>query len=136
MIDILDSSVIPTIEQLGEYVNNELWNSFCNYLITEYKIKPHLDYSKCSWQPGWNVKFKKSGKNLCTLYPQNGYFTVLVVIGNKEKEAFKILLPTLASSLQEIYHETKEGNGQRWLMIDLEDDDTRLQGVKKMIALK
>lgn len=136
MIDILDSRIEPTIKQLGEYVGNQLWHDFCNYLIAEYKIKPHLDYSKCSWQPGWNVKFKKAGKNLCTLYPQDGYFTVLIVIGNKEKEAVETLLSTFTSKLQEIYNETKEGNGQRWLMIDLEDDDNCYLGVKELIALK
>ncbi|WP_423245054.1 DUF3788 family protein [Heliorestis acidaminivorans] len=26
-----------------------------------------MTYSKCSAQPGWNVKYKKSGKSLCTL---------------------------------------------------------------------
>ncbi|KAB2952754.1 DUF3788 family protein [Heliorestis acidaminivorans] len=32
-----------------------------------YQAKPHITYSKCSAQPGWNVKYKKSGKSLCTL---------------------------------------------------------------------
>ena len=30
--------------------------------------------------------------------------------------------------IQKIYRETKEGNGQRWLMIDLEDEEKNLCG--------
>ena len=52
-------------------------------------MKPNLEFSKCSWEPGWNVKFKKSGKTLCTVYPRENYFTVIVVIGKKEKEKKK-----------------------------------------------
>jgi hypothetical protein len=45
-------------------------------------VKPKLSYSGCSmdggaWK-GWNVKYKKSGKVLCSLYPKQGYFLALV----------------------------------------------------------
>lgn len=41
---------------------------------------------------GCNVIFKKSGRRLCTIYPREVYFTVLVVIGSKVKEAVEIIL--------------------------------------------
>ena len=40
--------------------------------------------SACSWEQGWNVKFKKAGKTLCTLYPRELFFTVMVVVGKRE----------------------------------------------------
>lgn len=51
-----------------------------------------MDYSTCSFQPGWNVKYKKGGKSLCTLYPMDGYFIALVVVGPKEEEEVKICM--------------------------------------------
>jgi hypothetical protein len=27
---------------------------------------------------GWNIKYQKSGKSICTIYPQQGYFLALV----------------------------------------------------------
>nr|WP_305115698.1 DUF3788 family protein [uncultured Acetatifactor sp.] len=30
---------------------------------------------------------KKAGRTLCTIYPREGYFTVMVVIGTREKDA-------------------------------------------------
>ena len=55
------------------------------------------------------------------MYPKEGYFTVLVVVGQKEKEAVEAILPECTTELREIYKQTEMGNGQRWLMIDLED---------------
>lgn len=136
MFDILDGLQMPTLYDMSDYVRNPLWDKFCHYMINEYDIKPTFEYSKCSWARGWNVKFKKSGKTLCTLYPKEGFFTALVVIGKNEKERFEELLPTLTTDLQNLYYNTKEGMGQRWLMIDLEDEDKRLEDVKKMIAIR
>ena len=41
-----------------------------------------IAYSNCAmdnnvWR-GWNIKYQKSGKSLCTIYPQQGYFLALV----------------------------------------------------------
>ena len=46
------------------------------------------------------------------------------------------LLPHLDVALQEIIHETAEGNGQRWLMIDVEDEGALYQDIWKLIALR
>ena len=38
--------------------------------------------------------------------------------------------------LQEIIQETAEGNGQRWLMIDVEDEGSVYQDIWKLLALR
>jgi hypothetical protein len=62
-----------------------IWDELVLYIEETYKAKQHLDYSKCSAQPGWNVKYKKSSKSLCTLYPMPNYFIALIVVGTKEE---------------------------------------------------
>lgn len=108
----------------------------CDKVKETYQVKESLEYSSCSWEPGWNVKFKKSGKSLCTIYPRELFFTVLIVVGKKEKEAVETQLPQCSSRLQEIYSQTKEGNGQRWLMIDLEDEDALYEEVFWLMKLR
>ncbi len=44
------------------------------YILRRPKAIRQLEYSKCSLKPGWNVKYKKSGKALCALYPMEDYF--------------------------------------------------------------
>ena len=79
---------------------------------------------------------EKSQKTLCTIYPRENYFTVMVVIGKKEKDSFEQILPTLHNNIQNIYANTQEGNGQKWLMIDLEDDNKQYEDIKKIINIK
>ena len=58
----------------------------------------------------------------------------MIVIGKKEREAAKAILPECAAELQDIY--TREGNGQKWLMIDLEDQDQLYQDSLRLIKIR
>ena len=60
----------------------------------------------------------------------------MVVIGRKEKEKFETMLPSLSKDIQKIYEATKECNNQRWLMIDLEDNDKRYEDIKRIINIR
>ena len=121
MIDIRDRTACPTLEEIGEYVKNALFIQFCEDIKNRYKGKEKIEFSSCSWKFGWNVKWRKAGKNLCTIYPEKGYFSVLIVIGQKEKEAVEAVLEECTAELRELYYQTQMGNGQKWLMIDLEE---------------
>lgn len=135
-MDRKDMSISPSIEDIYSFVRNPLLKDFCLKMEQQYQAEPKMEFSRCSWEYGWNVKFKKSGKNLCTVYPRENYFTVLVVIGQAEKEEAEALLPELSAELQSIYGQCQEGNGQRWLMIDMEDDDRKYQDVWKLIQIR
>lgn len=114
----MTKEMAPTIEEISGFVRNQLFDDLCLQMECEYKAVCKIEFSSCSWAYGWNVKFKKSGKGLCTIYPKENYVTVLVVVGQKEKYQVESLLPEMSPMIQEIYHQTQEGNGQRWLMID------------------
>ena len=75
----------PTEAEIKDFVGTEtfaLFTDLDSHLRDDYKIKPKLAYSSCAmdkniWR-GWNIKYQKSGKSLCTIYPQQEYFLVLV----------------------------------------------------------
>ena len=136
MIDPRDKDTRPTLEELAEYVGNPLFPRFCREIKDTYQCRETIEYSRCGLEPGWNVKFKKSGKALCTLYLREGFFTAMVVVGRKEKAAVEALLPSCAPALRELYRETREGNGQRWLMIDLEDEGPLYRDALRLIQLR
>ena len=131
-----DSSHIPTIEEFSTAIHNRLFEKFLRDMAAGYACEPTMEFSKCSWEYGWNMKFKKSGKTLCTLYAREQYFTLMIVMGRKEQPLLENLLPQLCEELQRTIHETAEGNGQRWLMIDLEDDDSLYRDVWKLFGLR
>ena len=136
MIDIKDMGYSPSIAEIGDSIGLPLFEVFCRYMDEEYQAVRKIEYSKDVWARGWNVKFRKAGKSLCVVYPKNKYFTVLVVVSNKEKERVENMLPYLSGELQELYRNTKEGNGQRWPMIDLYSDDEVYQDVLQLIRIR
>ena len=125
----------PTLDTLSAYVNNTLWEQLHDYVGSTYHSKPVLEYSKCSMQPGWNVKYKKAGRTLCTLYPMEGNFITLIVISQNEQAEIELALPFFTPYLQALYHETKTGMGQKWLMIHVTDEAV-LEDVKQCIAIR
>lgn len=70
------------------------------------------------------------------VYPKDKCFTVLVVVGNKEKECVENLLSHLSKEVQALYRSTKEGNSQRWLMIDVRSDGCVYRDVLRLIHIR
>lgn len=125
----------PSLATISAYVKSPLFERLCIHVEAEYQSKPVLEYSKCSMQYGWNVKYKKAGRTLCTLYPMEGYFIALIVIGEREQTETELRLPFFTEYLQQMYHETKTGMGQKWLMINVTDDAV-LEDVMQCIAIR
>lgn len=125
----------PSFEQVADYINCSLWSEMNHRLQTIYQTEPVIEYSRCSMQRGWNIKYKKSGKSLCTLYPMSGYFIALVVIGDKEMQEAEFLIPLCSSSVQDVFKNTKTGHGQKWLMIEVRDTEI-IDDILALISLR
>lgn len=135
-MDLKDITHQPTIEEIESYISNDIFNQFLAHMNEEYKSLYKIEYSKDVNFKGWNVKLRKAGKGLCVIYPKQGYFTVLVVIGAKEQNKFDDLYPIFSQELKDIYNNTKEGNSQRWLMIDIEQKDNLYDDILKLIKIR
>ena len=60
----------------------------------------------------------------------------MIVVGVKQKTQVEAILPECTVELQKIYKQTQEGNGQRWLMIDLEDKDGLYNDLLRLIQIR
>ena len=136
MIDLKDRNYCPTLYEIGEYIGNIIFNRLCMEIETKFSGKTKIEFSSCSYERGWNIKFKKSAKTLCTIYPRESYFTVMIVVGRKEKDIVESMLSSCSVELQEIYNQIKEGNGQKWLMIDLEDSENMYHDILRLIEIR
>ncbi len=115
----------PSLEEVAAFVKNGLWARARDEIETSFKVTPRMEYSGCSGQKGWNIKYKKSGRSLCTLYPMDGYFISLVVIGRREEEhAMPQILPLLGEETQTLYGRTPFSLGGRWLMMTVKDEQS------------
>lgn len=136
MIDKLDRAYQPELPEISEFISNPLYDELYRLLTEEYKALIKIDYSRDKVLLGWNVKFRKAGRALCTVYPFPGCFKVLIVVGQKEVERVEALLPAMSEAMQKIYRETQEGMGQRWLIIELTEHDALYEDVCALIAIR
>ena len=137
--ELYTSESPPTSEQIEDFVASPLWRELNSYLRQAYKIEPKTEHSGCSmdkgeWK-GWNVKYKKSGKALCTLYPKQGYFIALIAVGKKEITEAGLLIPLCDEYTQELYNQTKFHMGGKSLAVEVTSGEI-VRDVKNLIALR
>lgn len=133
--NLYDQSNKPTLKDINDFVSCNLFGKLCSQLETSYCISPMIEYSKCSMQKGWNIKYKKSGKSLCTIYPMKDYIIVLVVIGEKERMEAELVLTTCSEYIQQLYQNTSFSCSGKWMMIDVRET-TVLEDVLKLIQTR
>jgi len=137
--EVFQADHIPSNEDIREYLGDakSIWDELTAYIEEAYQIKHQVDYSKCSAQPGWNVKYKKNNKSLCTLYPMVGYFIALVVVGPKEEEEVKMSMDSglFTTYVKELYGKTVYSAMGRWLMIEVKEK-TVLNDIKNLLRIR
>lgn len=125
----------PDLKQIRAFVANPLWDKLFSYIEETFALKCFIEYSGCGMAPGWNVKFRKSGRNLCTLYPTEGGFACLVIASDKDLLELELLLPTWSDYVRELFQNTKSFMGGRWLMVAVESDEI-LEDLKDLLRIR
>jgi hypothetical protein len=129
-----ESNRQPTPAEISAFIANPLWEELNAFLRESYDVASSYSYSGCSGQPGWNVKYQKAGKSLCTLYPMEGFFIALVVIGTKEEAEAELLKPMLTEQVRQLFAGPAHSMG-RWLMIHVTNEQA-LADVKQLIQVR
>ena len=136
MVDMQNKDHIPTSDEISAYIANSAFDNLRHCLMDAYHALEKVEYSRCTYNPGWNVKYRKAGRTLCTVYPETGSFTALVVVGSHEKPLVEAALSQLSPDLQAIYAKTREGNGQRWLMIPIKRENALYHDTLHLIHIR
>lgn len=137
-IDIQDRTIEPSLEEITNYIEGESrkrWNNLLTFITDNFNSKPSIMYSKCSAKPGWNVKYKKGSKALCTLYPDKDYFTALIVLNHDDMEWLKGMRKDYTTYFLNLFDNCGLFNGTKWLMIEVRNDDV-LNDIKNIMDLK
>ena len=48
MMDLLDHSYQPTLDEISEYIGNPVFGKFCSEIRDKYKGKEKIEFSSCS----------------------------------------------------------------------------------------
>lgn len=126
----------PTEEEIISFIGRlaeEAWKELKRFIEDNYGLEPEIIFYGKKY--GWTVRYRKSGKTLCSLFPERGGFTVLVVFGKKESEKALLRLKELSIKIKKLLGETEQLRDGRWLWIRLLTKN-EVDDVKKLLQIK
>jgi len=133
---MLDKEHTPAKQDIIDYLGEGAagaWNDVVSFLEDNYNFEPETIYGGQKY--GWVVRYRRSGKTLCALYPERGAFTILIVLGKKEVEQALVGLPEFNPGVADTISNAKQYHDGRWLWIRvLNKDDT--DDVKRLVQIK
>lgn len=83
---------------------------------------------------GWAQRYKKS-KSFCTLIPEKGRFSLLIVFGAEEREKVDAIRKSLSKNTQREYDEATTYHDGKWLLLAV-DSDTVVKDVTLLLSTK
>lgn len=133
---MLDKEHEPSEREIFSYLGNnakEAWADIISFLKTNYDFLPELDFGGAKY--GWSIRYRRSGKSLCTLYPEKGSFTILIVLGKKEVIEFREKISDFSEGFIALFNNARQFHDGRWLWIRvLEKSDA--EDVKRLLIIK
>ena len=81
------------------------------------------------------LKFRRGGKTILTIYIREDRFDFLVIFGKAEQEKFESQREKLPRKIQEIYDNSKTYHDGKWMTVPVADMET-LEAVKGLVLIK
>jgi len=125
----------PTVRDMQKTVGKKspLWNELKSYIEKYYEFTPEIVFYGEKY--GWTLRYRRSGKTLCSFFPEKDAFTVLVVLGKKEVEKTKLKIDKINKSVKKVFEETKQLRDGRWLWINVKTE-TDVESIKVLSRVK
>lgn len=133
-VRLLDEDHEPSEEEILAAIGaGDLWLDLKEYIDQSYDFVPELIFYGKKY--GWTIRYRKSGKTLISLFPEQGAFTALIVLGKKEGEKAAERLDELSPATRKLMGSVKQLHDGKWLWIRILEP-THVEDVKRLLATK
>ena len=137
---MMDKSAQPSdadmIDTIGQPIANA-WSALRRFLVETYGITPTFNSGGKKY--GWNLQHRIGGRPLCEMYPENGSFTALVVLGKSELEQALGRIDTFGSLIRKALVDTPRFHDGCWMYIRVSNPSTcqqDVQDIQQLILIK
>jgi len=117
--------------QLGN--SSSLWFDIRSCLDQMYDFVPELVFYGKKY--GWTIRYRKSGKTLCSLFPEKDAFTILVVLGKNEVGKVDSAIDQLNPNVRSIFENADQYHDGRWLWIRVFSNED-VESIKFLLTKK
>lgn len=133
---LLDKNIFPDESLISRTLGvsaGKKWNNLKSFLSENYDFEPELIFFGKKY--GWCYRYRRKGKTLCVLFPEKKAFTVLVVLGKKEIEQFKISSSVFNDNTINTFEKAFQYHDGKWIykrILSKED----LDNIKFLVEIK
>jgi len=132
---MLDKEKNPTNDDIISTVGEKspLWIEINKFIEARYEILPEIVFYGKKY--GWTLRYRKSGKTLCSFFPEINSFSVLIVLGSKEVDKLLQEIQNLNLRTRSVFENTEQLHDGRWLWLrvfDVED----IKSIKLILSIK
>ncbi len=137
---MMDKTTQPSDEDMINIIGQPIadaWTVLRRFLGETYDIVPIFDSGGKKY--GWNLQHRAGGRPLCEMYPENGSFTALVVLGKQELEQALERIDTFGLTVRQTLVETPRYHDGCWMYIRVSDPLTcqqDVQDIQQLILIK
>ena len=127
---------IPTEEELLSIMGEErfkVWTEINSFIEENYDVE--LSWDKGGKTGLYELKYRKSGKTLCALYPRELGMRMLIIFGKAEREKFENSRKEFTQYINDFYENTHQYHDGKWLYSDITDDKL-IEDIKKLLLIK
>ncbi len=126
---------VPTEEELNQLMEEDVFKTWCS--INNF-IKDNYDMDML-WDNGgktgvFELKYRKSGKTFCALYPREKGMKVLIILGKNEREKFKTSRKDFSEYIN-FYDNTRQYHDGKWLYLDA-INNTVIADIERLLFIK
>jgi hypothetical protein len=133
---MLDKENTPMARDIADYLGEdatEAWDDLTAFLAENYNFTPETVFGGRKY--GWAIRYRRGGRSLCTLHPEKGAFTVLVVLGGRETEQALSALSSFNPNVADTISGAKQYHDGRWLWLRVLNRDGTAD-IKRLLQIK
>ena len=134
---ITGKSASPDDGAIRQWIGPEAfkrWTRLRTWIDASYPGVFEPDWLYGGKNRGWSLRYKKT-KAFCTLIPEYGRLSALVVMGGAEREKFEERRYTWSPSLVKLYDEARTYTDGKWLTVAISSTED-LDDVRALLMMK
>lgn len=123
----------PTAQDISGVLGSTgvLWDRLTRFIADNYEMPGEWNFGGKKY--GWNLWYRRSGRTLVSLYPQQGFFVVQIVLGKAEVEQASHL--KLGTNVQTVFEGTPQLHDGRWLFVKVTTAED-IQDIEQLLVVK
>jgi hypothetical protein len=137
---MMDKTKQPTDAEMIDWIGQPIagaWTALRLFLVQTYAILPVFNAGGQRY--GWNLQHRVGGRPLCEMYPEQGSFTSLVILGKVELDQAMQRIETFGQTVRQALTDSPRYHDGCWMYIRVSDPLTCLQDVldlQQLILIK